>query len=186
VSDLSIDGPVPQVISSGLKLGGQGIHGGIQNGQLTLANGEVQNDFSLNIIRYVAPTPVAGQPDAGGTTSATPTDATGQQLVPISLPLGFSGGVSLTTGNLKNFVVSVPQGLLPSQYASLFPSGLTIPFTGTSSRPTLDTQKALTANAGGAILNGNGGGAGALLDGFLGKHKKQSQPQPTSQDSSGP
>jgi hypothetical protein len=190
ISDLSIDGPVPQVLSSVLPLGGQGIHGGIQDGKLTLANGEVNNDFALNIIRYVQPTPVAGQTPGQssdtGATSATPTDSSGTQLVPVNLPLKFSGGVSLATGALKSFLVNIPQGLLPSQWASVFPNGLAVPFTGSSGHPTLDIQKAVAENAGSSLLNGgaNGnGGVGGLLNGLLNKHKKQ--PQPASPDSGG-
>jgi hypothetical protein len=186
VSDLSIDGPIPQILSSKLNLGGQGLHGGIQDGKLTLANGEVNNDFTFNMIRYVKPTPVAGQTDASGATSATPTDASSTQLVPVNLPLKFSGGVSLASGLLKNFLVNVPQGLLPSRLASAFPSGLFIPLTGSSTHPTLDIQKAVEENAGSGLFNsaGNGnGGLGNLIDGLTKKHKKQ--PQPSSPDSSG-
>jgi hypothetical protein len=183
VSDLSVDGPVPQVLSSVLPLGGQGLHGGIQDGKLTLANGEVNNDFALSIIHYVQPTPVAGQLNTSGTTSATPTDATGMQLVPVNLPLKFSGGVSLATGALKSFLVNVPQGLLPSKWASLFPNGLAVPFTGNSGHPTLDIQKAVAENAGSGLLNGSGSGGAGLLNGLLNKHKKQ--PQPATPDSSG-
>lgn len=186
VSDLSIDGPVPQILSSKLNLGGQGLHGGIQNGKLTLANGEVDNDFTFNIIRYVQPTPVAGQTDTSGATSATPTDTSAAQLVPVNLPLKFSGGVLLASGALKNFQVDVPQGLLPSRIASAFSGGLFIPLTGTTDHPTLDIQKALEENAGSGLLNGAGNGnsgVGGLLDGFLKKKKKP--PQPASPDSGG-
>jgi hypothetical protein len=173
LSDLSIDGPVPQLLSSVLPLGGQGIHGGIQNGQLTLANGEVNNDFALNIVRYQSPQ-VNGQATGDGSTSATPTDATGAQLVPVNLPMNFSGGVQLATGALKHFDVHIPQGLLPSKFASNFPNGLGVPITGTSGHPTLDVQKALIENAGSNLLGGSGGNGGGLLNGLLGKHKKKS------------
>jgi hypothetical protein len=176
ISDLSIDGPVPKVLSSVLPLGGQGLHGGIQNGKLTLANGEVNNDFALNLIRYVQPAS-NGLPNIDGTNSATPTDASGNQLVPVNLPLKFSGGVSLATGLLKSFLVNVPQGLLPAKWASLFPNGLSVPFTGNSGHPTLDIEKAVVANAGSGLLNGGGnnnGGVGGLLNDLLKKHKKKS------------
>jgi hypothetical protein len=180
VSDLSIDGPVPQALSNVLPLGGQGIHGGIQNGKLTLANGEVNNNFALNIIRYQKPT-VNGQPDTSGTVSATPTDSSGEQLVPVNLPLKFSGGVLLATGALKNFLVNIPQGLLPGKWASMFPNGLAVPFTGTTSHPTLDIEKAVAQNAGSGLLNGSGnGGAGDLLNGLLKKHKKKPADNPDS------
>jgi hypothetical protein len=162
ISDLNIDGPVPKVLGSVLSLGGKGIHGGIQDGKLTLDNGEVNNNFALNIVRYVKPT-VNGQADADGTVSATPTDAAGDDLVPVNLPLKFSGGVSLASGALKNFLVNVPQALIPSKWASLFPNGLAVPFTGTTSHPSLDIDKAVAQNA----------GAGDLLDGLLKKHKKK-------------
>jgi hypothetical protein len=190
VSDLAIDGPVPQVLSSVLPLGGQGIHGGIQDGKLSLANGEVDNDFALNIIRYEQPT-ANGQPQtdgtaAAGTASATTTDAQGNQLVAVNLPMKFSGGVVLATGALKNFLVNVPQGLLPARWASAFPNGLSVPFTGTTSHPSLDLQKALIANAGSGLLNGASGGGnsgvGGLLNGLLNKHKKKSS---DNSDSSG-
>jgi hypothetical protein len=173
ISDLAIDGPVPQVLSSVLPLGGQGIHGEVQGGKLTLANGEVNNVFALNIIRYVKPT-ANGQPDSSGTASATPTDNSGAQLVPVNLPLKFSGGVSLATGALKDFLVNIPQGLLPAKWASLFPNGLAVPVTGTTSHPKLDIEKAVAQNAGSGLLGGSGdGGAGDLLNGLLKKHKKK-------------
>jgi hypothetical protein len=196
ISDLSIDGPIPQLLSSKLSLGGKGLHGGIQDGKLTLASGEVDNDFTFNIIRYVQPTPVAGQTVAGqptdrqsadtGTTSATPTDSSGTQLVPENVPLKFTGGVLLASSALKNFEINVPQGLLPSKWASALPNGVVVPLTGTTNHPTLDIQKALVENAGAGLLNGgaNGnGGVGGLLNGLLNKKKKQ--PQPASPDSGG-
>jgi hypothetical protein len=183
VTDLSIDGPVPQALSSVLGLGGQGLHGGIADGKLALAGGEADNDFAFDIIRYVK----AGSESAKGASiqnsSATAVDAAGNPLVPISLPMRFSGGILLESGSLKKFLVNVPQGLLPKKWASLFPSGLSVPFTGDSGHPTFDFAKAVTDNAGPALLKGNGAGGGDignLLGGLLNKHKKKS-----SDDSSG-
>jgi hypothetical protein len=193
VSDLSIDGPAPQLLSNVLPLGGQGLHGGIQNGKLTLANGEVNNDFSLNIIRYMQPTQsnsnglptitdnnTAAPADPNANTSATP-NANG--LVPVNLPLKFSGGVSLATGVLKSFLVNIPQGLLPDKWASAFPNGLSVPFSGNAGHPSLDIAKAVSENA-----LGGGGNAGNLLQNLLKKKKKKqstddgsSQQQPQQQ-----
>ena len=135
----------------------------------------MNNDFAFNVVRYKK-ADANGQTDSTDAGSDVATDSNGNKLVPVNMPMKFSGGVTLATGALKNFLVNIPQGLLPAKWASLFPNGLAVPFTGNTSHPNLDIEKAVAQNAGAGLLGGGGKGSnpGDLLKGLL-KKKKEDQ-----------
>ena len=154
VSDLAIDGPLPSALSSGLQLGGQGLHGNLQSGSLTLADGVANNSFTFNVIRYkkVKSNGKVDNSDAGTDNTS---DSSGMKAV--NLPIKFHGGVNLTSEALINFAVDITQELLVGvnkNAAEALPNGLTVPITGTVSHAKLDIGKALIENGGSNLLGG--------------------------------
>jgi hypothetical protein len=171
VSDMVIDAPFPTLLSSVMKLGGQGIHGGIRDGKLVIANGIASNNFSVDIVRYKkAKLGTAADPNADTKTYPSAVDEQGNALTPVSMPLGFSGDVNLVSGALKQFAIKIPQPLLDlidRNLAKNLPAGLVVPVTGNNGHPTLDIGRALLENAAPNLL---GGAAGKLLNGGKGNN----------------
>ena len=154
ISDLAIDGPVPSAMSSGLQLGGQGLHGTLQDGSLTLAEGVATNSFTFNVIRYKK-VKSNGKVDNNDPGTDSSTDTSGMKAV--NLPIKFHGGVNLSTEALIDFAVDITPGLLAGvnkNAAEALPNGLTVPITGTVSHAKFDIGKALIQNGGANLLGG--------------------------------
>src|SRR6185503_2009900 len=88
VTDLKLDGPVPQILSSALRLGGRGIDGDIKKGSIGLSNGVASTDFALLLKQY------AKERDARTGEKRTRENA---------LPMVFNGSVELASGDLRGF-----------------------------------------------------------------------------------
>ncbi|HEY1629085.1 MAG TPA: hypothetical protein VGF52_04445, partial [Tepidisphaeraceae bacterium] len=166
MTDLQLDGPVPQAMSSVLRLGGQGIHGNIKNGQLNLSKGIALSDFSL-LLRQTGQQKTT---DQNGVSS--------NQTVSKDLPMRFTGGVVLATSVLKDFQVNIPSELIPNQVGgqdvrTLLPNGLVVPFTGTTDHFKFDFAKALTKSVGNSFIGGNGQNPLDNLNNLLGGNKKK-------------
>ncbi|MGH7175770.1 MAG: hypothetical protein ACREJC_00190, partial [Tepidisphaeraceae bacterium] len=160
VSDLKLDGPVPGVMSQVLNLGGKGIQGNIRKGSVSLANGTAKSDFAVDL------TQEKEVKDKSGKT----------KIQTIELPLKFNGGVVLATGKLQDFFVNIPSELIPKQLGGrdvqkVLPTGLRVPFTGTTDNFKFDFQKALVDSVGNNVLSPEG--LGGLLDQLGGGKKKK-------------
>ncbi|HMB95789.1 MAG TPA: hypothetical protein VKK61_07095, partial [Tepidisphaeraceae bacterium] len=168
VTDLQLDGPVPQVMGQVLNLGGEGIHGNIKNGTLNLSNGLAQTNFALLFAQQV-------QDQQGKTVTK-------------NLPMTFKGGVVLASGALKDFNVTIPTELIPDKIGGKnlrqsLPNGLVVPFTGTTDHFKFDLVGAVTKSIGNSFLQGGGGNGQDPLQNLQnllqggGKKKKQKSDQ---------
>ena len=159
VSNLHLDGPVPTLLSQGLQLGGQGIDGGVEKGSIALANGTATSGFTLNLTQYEKVKDQSGQ----------------KRTQENALPIQFNGAVTLASGELHDFYLNIPAGLIPPSLlggrdpTKLLPQGVRVPVTGTTEKPNLNLVKAITDTVGNNLLNPEN--IGDILGGLTGKKK---------------
>jgi hypothetical protein len=110
VSNLRLDGPIPNAIAQIAQLGNQGIVGNIKDSTITYAKGQTFSDISIYLTRKG-----------------------------VQVPLKLTGGIDLTSNSLLNMITTIPSELFGSdEFLKAAPNGIPLGWRGTTLKYTPD------------------------------------------------